>query len=237
MVEAKYLAFHPTGEEIMDRPFVFINSAMSADGKISSFQRKQVRISGPEDIDRVILLRAGSDAVMVGVGTVLADDPGLRVKSSDHRKMRMDEGLPEEPLRVVVDSLARTPPEAEVLGERCILAVSKAAPEERLDLLRDKCEIVVCGESRVDLALILSILHKKGVRRLMVEGGATLNWSLIKAGLVDEISVYIGTMIIGGEGAPTLVDGPGFSANYPTLCLISADRLDDGVLLRWRVLR
>lgn len=71
----------------------------------------------------------------------------------------------------------------------------------------------------------------------MVEGGAALNWSLIKAGLVDEISVYVGNMIIGGEGAPTLVDGPGFSADYPKLFLISADRLDGGILLRWRLLR
>ncbi|MDF0591010.1 2,5-diamino-6-(ribosylamino)-4(3H)-pyrimidinone 5'-phosphate reductase [Candidatus Methanocrinis natronophilus] len=221
----------------MERPFVIINSAMSADGKISSFQREQVRISGPEDMGRVRGLRAGSDAVMVGVGTVLADDPGLRIKSSDHRKMRKDEGLSEEPLRVVVDSLARTPLGSEVLGKGSILAVSKAAPEERLDLLRDKCEIAVCGDIRVDLPLLLSILHNKGVRRLMVEGGATLNWSLIEAGLVDEISVYVGAMIIGGEGAPTLVDGPGFSTDYPKLSLISADRLDDGVLLRWRVLR
>jgi 2,5-diamino-6-(ribosylamino)-4(3H)-pyrimidinone 5'-phosphate reductase len=220
----------------MDRPNVIINSAMSADGKISSYERKQVRISGPEDMDRVKLLRAESDAVMVGVGTVLADDPGLRVKSSDLKRMRSDRGLSEDPLRVVVDSRARTPLDAEVLGEGCILAVSKAAPEERLDPLRKKCEIVVVGDGRVDLRELLSILQKKGVKRLMVEGGATLNWSLIEAGLVDEISVYIGPMIIGGEGAPTLVDGPGFCDDYPKLELLSVEALDGGVLLRWRVL-
>jgi 2,5-diamino-6-(ribosylamino)-4(3H)-pyrimidinone 5'-phosphate reductase len=220
----------------MKRPFVFINSAMSADGKISSFERRQVRISGPGDMDRVRLLRARSDAVMVGVGTVLADDPELRVKSQDLKKMRSDRGLPEDPIRVVVDSRARTPPEAEVLGEGCILAVSRAAPERRLDSLRERCEIVVAGEERVDLVELLSILKKKGVKRLMVEGGATLNWSLIEAGLVDEISVYVGPMIIGGEGAPTLVDGPGFPGDFPRLELISVDAIDGGVLLRWRVL-
>jgi len=220
----------------MERPNVIINSAMSADGKISSFEHKQVRISGAEDMDRVTLLRAESDAVMVGVGTVLADDPGLRVKSLDLKKMRMDRGLPEDPLRVVVDSRARTPPDAEVLGVGCILAVSKAAPEERLAPLRKTCEIVVSGEDRVDLVELLSILKKKGVERLMVEGGATLNWSLIEAGLVDEISVYVGPMIIGGAGAPTLVDGPGFSGDFPRLGLISSDLIDGGVFLRWRVL-
>ncbi len=221
----------------MERPNVIINCAMSADGKISSFERRQVRISGQRDMDRVRLLRAESDAVMVGVGTVLADDPGLRVKSLDLRNMRRDRGLPEDPLRVVVDSRARTPPRSEVLGKGCILAVSKAATADRLATLRKKCEIVVAGEDRVDLVELLSILKKKGVRKLMVEGGATLNWSLIEAGLVDEISVYIGPIIIGGEGAPTPVDGPGFSRDFPRLELIRADVVDGGVLLRWRVLR
>ncbi|HRW83299.1 MAG TPA: 2,5-diamino-6-(ribosylamino)-4(3H)-pyrimidinone 5'-phosphate reductase [Methanothrix sp.] len=221
----------------MERPNVIINCAMSADGKISSFERRQVRISGQRDMDRVRLLRAESDAVMVGVGTVLADDPGLRVKSLDLRNMRRDRGLPEDPLRVVVDSRARTPPRSEVLGKGCILAVSKAATADRLATLRKKCEIVVAGEDRVDLRELLSILKKKGVRKLMVEGGATLNWSLIEAGLVDEISVYIGPIIIGGEGAPTPVDGPGFSRDFPRLELIRADVVDGGVLLRWRVLR
>jgi 2,5-diamino-6-(ribosylamino)-4(3H)-pyrimidinone 5'-phosphate reductase len=232
----KYLAFRTKPGIIMERPKVIINSAMSADGKISSFEKRQVRISGQKDMDRVKLLRAENDAVMVGVGTILADDPGLRVKSQDLRRMRSDRGLPEDPFRVVVDSRARTPPTAEVLGEGCILAVSGAASEERLDILREKCEIVVAGEDRVDLKELLSILHKKGVKRLMVEGGATLNWSLVEAGLVDEISVYVGPMIIGGGGAPTLVDGPGFSGDYPKLELISVDLIDGGILLRWRVL-
>ncbi|MGC9514819.1 2,5-diamino-6-(ribosylamino)-4(3H)-pyrimidinone 5'-phosphate reductase [Methanocrinis sp.] len=220
----------------MERPKVIINSAMSADGKISSFEKRQVRISGQGDMDRVKLLRARSDAVMVGVGTVLSDDPGLRVKSSELRRMRKDRGLSEDPLRVVVDSRARTPPHAEVLGEGCILAVTREAPEGRLAMLRKKCEIVVAGEERVDLAELMTILKKKGVERLMVEGGATLNWSLVEAGLVDEISVFVGPMIIGGEGAPTLVDGPGFGGDFPRLELISAHLIDGGVLLRWRVL-
>jgi len=221
----------------MERPFVFINSAMSADGKISSFLCQQVRISGPEDMERVSLLRAESDAVMVGVGTVLADDPGLRVKSPDHRGMRSKLGKPEDPLRVVVDSRGKTPPSAKVLGEGCILAVSRAAPEERLRLLGDRCEVVAFGEERVDLPELLSLLYKRGVRRLLVEGGATLNWSLVEGGLVDEILTYIGPIIIGGARAPTLVDGPGFSGGYPELELSAAEALDGGVLLRWRLLR
>ena len=112
----------------MARPFIFINSAMSADGKISSVNRRQVRISGETDLARVDGLRASSDAIMVGVGTVLADDPGLRVKSKDSREARLAQGWPENPLRIVADSRARTPPDAKILGPGCLIAVSQSAP-------------------------------------------------------------------------------------------------------------
>jgi len=217
----------------MQRPFVFINSAISADGKISSFLHRQVRISGPEDMARVDALRAGSDAVMVGVGTVLADDPGLRVKSEELSIARLCNGKTENPLRVVADSLARTPPGARVLGPGCLLAVSQSAPAARLAELSDRCEIITCGKERVSLPELMSEIFQRGIKRLMVEGGATLNWSLIECGLVDELYVYMGAMIIGGMNAPTLVDGAGFPSDFPRLKLISAHKVDDGLLLKW----
>lgn len=219
----------------MHRPFVFINSAMSADGKISSILHRQVRISGPEDMSRVDVLRAESDAVMVGVGTVLADDPGLGVKSKDLKLARLGKGMPENPLRVVADSLARTPPDARVLGPGCLIAVSQAAPADRLAKLSGKCEILICGQWRVSLPQLLSELLQRGVKRLMVEGGAALNWSMIEAGLADELHVYMSAMIIGGRDAPTLVDGEGYSSDFPKLKLISADKIDDGLLVKWRL--
>ncbi|MGZ5539270.1 MAG: dihydrofolate reductase family protein, partial [Halobacteriota archaeon] len=88
------------------RPFVIINSAMSVDGKISTVARKQVRISGKEDMQRVDALKARTDAVMVGVGTVLADDPKLTVKSDILKHERVAKGRTENPLRIVVDSNA-----------------------------------------------------------------------------------------------------------------------------------
>lgn len=220
----------------MTRPFVFINSAMSADGKISSFEHSQVRISGQADKARVDLLRAESDAIMVGVGTVLADDPSLRVKSQSSRQARRMKGWREDPLRIIADSLARTPPSAKILGPGCIVGVTSSAPQQRLERLSStRSEIIVCGKERVDLAELFSQLFDRGVKRLMVEGGATLNWSLLNLGLVDEIYVYMGAMIIGGENAPTLVDGPGFKEHFPRLTLCSVQRLDEGVLLKWRV--
>ena len=222
--------------EPLKRPFVFINSAMSADGKISSVEHRQIRISGQADLARVDLLRAKSDAVMVGVRTVLADDPALRIKSKALRQARMEQGGPENPLRVVADSLARTPPGARLLGDGCLVAVSRSAPAERVARLSQECEIIKCGEARVDLALLMSELCMRGVKRLMVEGGATLNWSLVKAGLVDELYVYMGALLIGGSEAPTLMDGPGFCRDFPLLMLRSVETLDEGVLIKWGVL-
>ncbi|MDD4898609.1 MAG: 2,5-diamino-6-(ribosylamino)-4(3H)-pyrimidinone 5'-phosphate reductase, partial [Methanocellales archaeon] len=179
------------------RPFVFINAAMSADGKISTYRRSQVKISSYADMKRVDELRAGSDAIMVGIGTVLADNPGLTVKSAEKNT-----------IRVVVDSMARTPVDAEVISRKggpTIIAVSKSAPSERVEALREKAEAIAVGDERVSLSELLADLKNRGIERLMVEGGATLNWSLISEGLVDEIYVYIGNMIIGGKTAPTLV--------------------------------
>jgi len=223
-----------------NRPFVFINLAMSADGKVSTVKRRQIRISGADDFDRVDALRAECDAIMVGIGTVLADDPSLTVKSAKMREIRRNAGKAENPLRVVVDSKARTPIDAEILnkGEGArVIAVSEQAIVEDVGKLGAKAEIMVGGMDAVDLNKLLYLLWQRGVNRLMVEGGATLNWSLLSQELVDEVYIYVGNIIIGGEGAPTPVDGSGFLSEeaMTKLELLSTERIDEGVLLRWRV--
>lgn len=224
----------------MDRPFIFINSAMSADGKISTRLRRQVKISGRSDFDRVDELRASADAVMVGIGTVLADDPSLTVKSAERRRRRAAMGLDEDPARIVVDSRARIPPGADVFrkgtGKR-IVVVSRAAPADRVEAIRQKADVVVAGNGEVDLAAMAAELKRRGIGRLMVEGGATLNWALARAGLVDEISVFVGNILIGGRDAPTLMDGEGISDRSEAIELELAghERVDEGVVLTWRV--
>ncbi|MGZ4901542.1 MAG: 2,5-diamino-6-(ribosylamino)-4(3H)-pyrimidinone 5'-phosphate reductase [Halobacteriota archaeon] len=217
------------------RPFVFINSAMSADGKISTTLRKQIRISGQDDLRRVDTLRAHSDAVMVGIGTIVADDPKLTVKSEALKAMRTQQGKPSDPLRVVVDSNARTPLNASVLGARTLIAVSQKAPPHAVKALSEKAEVLVAGEHVVDLVALLSNLKQRGIESLMVEGGARLNFALLNLGLVDEIYTYVGNIVIGGDKAPTLVDGAGFTANFVMLDLRELSRMDAGLLIRWRV--
>ena len=225
----------------MERPFVFINAAMSADGKISTVKGEQTRISGKEDLDRVDSLRAECDAIMVGIGTALADNPSLTVKSKKRREERKIAGKDENPLRIVVDSMARTPVDSELLNKgegKRMIAVSERAIIEDMAKLGKKAEILICGREEVDLKKLLYELWLRGVRRVMVEGGATLNWSLISQNLVDELYTYIGNIIIGGETAPTLVDGKGFEdeAAIVKLELLDGEKLDEGALLRWRVL-
>ena len=221
----------------MRRPFVFINIAASVDGKISNEQRRQIRISSNEDLKRVDKLRAESDAIMVGIGTVLSDDPRLTVKSEKLRLERIERGLSENPIRVIVDSKCRVPLNAKVLNDeaKTIVAVSKQADRNKVKILEDLgIEVVEFGESLLDLRELMNYLYNIGVRKVMVEGGATLNYSLLKEKLVDEIYVYYGNVIIGGQNSPTIVDGQSFDPPI-NLELIGVERLGDGVLTKWKV--
>ncbi|MDY0266607.1 MAG: 2,5-diamino-6-(ribosylamino)-4(3H)-pyrimidinone 5'-phosphate reductase [Methanimicrococcus sp.] len=223
-----------------DRPYIFINSAMSADGKLSTFERKQVKISGKADFDRVDKLRAESDAIMVGIGTMLSDNPSLTVKSAERRKKRIAMGKEENPIRIIVDSHAKTPTDADIFKKgdgKKIIVVSNAAPENKVKKLSEakNTEIIKAGKDQVDLKEMAVRLKECGVNRLMVEGGATLNFGLISEGLADELKIFVGNLIIGGKTAPTFADGIGFSEDQiQKLKLESAEIIEDGILLTWK---
>ncbi len=224
------------------RPHVHVNVAMSADGKLSTRERRQVRISGPADFSRVDRIKAESDAVMVGIGTVLADDPSLTVKSPDLRALRIARGVSGDPVRIVVDSMARISPDASILhkgeGER-IVACSELADPHRMAVLGKYATVLVAGHDRVDLTRLLNLLFQRGIRRVMVEGGGTLIAGLFSENLVDELTCFVGNMIIGGRDAPTLADGPGFTdeKTFVRLILSGMEQVDDGILISWRVAR
>ena len=217
---------------------VVANVAMSADGKLSSRRREQVMISGPADFTRVDVLRSTCDAVLVGVGTVLADDPHLTVDDPDLRTERRERGKTAHPARVVTDSHARTPPESRILDDAATtyLLVCEDAPEERLSRLRDTdARIVTAGDERANLGRAFATLTESGIDRLLIEGGGEVLFSAFEADLIDELSVFVGPVVIGGRDAPTLADGEGFVEKFPKLELESVERLDDGVLLEYAV--
>lgn len=193
---------------------VILNAAMTLDGKIST-RSGDSEISCEEDLKRVHELRAKVDGIIVGIGTVLVDDPALTV--------RLAEG--ENPTRIVVDSRGRTPSDAKVLSESAstVIAVSHLASEESVERLQDSGadDVIIVGSDWVDLPKLLDRLNEKGINKLLLEGGSTLNWSMLEQGLVDEIRVAVAPRIVGGEEAKTLVDGEGF------------EKVSDGVLLEF----
>lgn len=217
---------------------VVVNAATSVDGKLATRRREQLRISGPEDFDRVDGLRAQVDAVFVGVGTVLADDPSLTVDDQGRIETRVADGRPRQPARVVADSRGRTPTEARVLDDRArsFVLVSAAADPDTVDALTAAgADVVRAGDDRVDLRAGLAVLEERGLESVLVEGGGEVVFSLFESGLVDELSVYVGSLVIGGRDAPTLADGEGFVGDFPRLSLRDLERLDDGVVLHYDV--
>lgn len=213
----------------MARPHVILNAAMTLDGKIATVAGDS-RISCEEDLDRIHRLRASVDAVMVGVGTVLADDPSLTVRRARGKN----------PMRVVVDSLAKTPRGAKVLdgSAQTIVAVSRRAPRRDVEKLRAMgARVIVGGDKEVDLPMLLERLYALGVRKLLLEGGSTLNWGMLRQGLVDEVRVTVAPRIVGGEAARTLVGGEGFAkvSDGVEIELKKVGRIGTDLLLTYRV--
>ncbi|MFB6177111.1 MAG: 2,5-diamino-6-(ribosylamino)-4(3H)-pyrimidinone 5'-phosphate reductase [Halobaculum sp.] len=219
---------------------VHVNAAVSADGKLSSHRREQIAISGPTDFDRVDRIRAAADAVAVGVGTVLADDPHLTLDDEDRRVTRLRNGRPGRPARVAFDSRGRTPTDARILDDAAEthVVVADPADESAVARLRGAGATVhrTDGE-RVDLVAAVETLADEGIDRMLIEGGGEVIYSAFAAGVVDELTLFVGSLVIGGREAPTLADGEGFTDpdRFPTLALTDVDRLDDGVLLSYDV--
>ena len=227
----------------MKRPFVFINVAMTADGKIDTSARRGAAISSPRDKERVDTLRADSDAVMVGGRTLLDEDPKLTVKSELLRAERVARGLSENPMKVCVVSEANIESHSKFLregGTRVVIFTTNRTSKNKLDLLRSQgAEVFVYEGKRVDLTHMMQTLVDLGVKRLMVEGGATLNFELLRLGLVDEVNAFVSPMIFGGESAPTLAAGRGLERGEAIpLKLVDVEKWDDGgVVLKYSIER
>ena len=225
----------------MERPYVFINVAMSTDGKIDTFERRGATISSQRDKERVDRLRAEADAVMVGGHTLLTENPKLTVKSAQLRAVREARGLSPNPVKVSIATNADLKPDSDFLTAgpaHIVIFTTQATSKKQLEFLRAQgVEVFVHDTGRVDLPKALSTLKELGIDHLMVEGGGTLNFELLRLGLVDELTAYVAPMVFGGETAPTLAAGTGLvrSAAIP-LKLVEAETWEDGgVLLKYKV--
>lgn len=191
------------------KPYVILNAAMTLDGKIAT-KTGSSEISGKEDLERVHKLRKKVDGIMVGINTVLTDDPRLTVHKIASKRE-------DNPVRIVVDSKARTPLNSRILNDdaKTIIAISNSAKnevgsKETLENLQKSAKLFYSGNKQVDLKDLMYYLYENGIKTLMLEGGSTLNFSMIKEGLIDEIKLAIAPMIVGGRSAKTLFDGDGF---------------------------
>jgi 2,5-diamino-6-(ribosylamino)-4(3H)-pyrimidinone 5'-phosphate reductase len=227
----------------MPRPFVFINSAITIDGKLDTVERHGAAISSQSDKARVDRLRAESDAIMVGGHTLLGEDPALTVKSEHLRAWRRSQALPEHPIKVGIVSKIQDPQAGPGIANggkfltsgpaRVVIFTTEQTQPEQIERLKMQgAEVYTAGEQRVDLEEALRRLHRLGVKRLMVEGGGTLNAELLRLRLVDELYLYIAPLLFGGAAAPTLADGPGMAGDEVVkLQLKSVEQTEEGGLV------
>jgi len=235
----------PDRNLVTERPYVLLSCAMSVDGCLDAPGRERLVLSGAADLDRVDDERASSDAIMVGAATIRRDDPRLLIRSPERCAARTAGGRPAHPMGVTLTASGDLDPRARffsgwraagVAGRdrpaRLVYCASAAAAEarRRLDGL---AEVVDAGSGPV-LAGVLADLFRRGIRRLMVEGGADLSRQFLTGGLADELQLVIAPFFVGDPGAPRFA-GPGRYPYGPSHEMALAEVREVGavVLLRY----
>jgi len=225
-------------------PFVFVNMAMTADGKIATANRTISSFTSQRDHEHLLALRATADAVMAGARTVDLNRINLGPGPAKYRRRRVRRGLAEYNLRIIASRSGTVNPNAEVFKRRfspvIILTTRRASGRnlKKLHTLVD--EVKICGTKEVDFAEALRWLRQKwGVKRLLCEGGGELNDALFRTGLVDELHLTLCPKIFGGRAAPTIADGTGASklADARRFRLQSQKRIGDELFLIFQALR
>jgi len=223
------------------RPYILLNYAMSVDGKISTENRDPVRFTSRIDRRLMDEIRADVDAVLIGAGTLRAEDPPVRVQAATRRNERTRAGKSPHPVSIVLSRSMELPPEGRYWKDdqvERIIATTEQAPGERTRPFQDKAEVVRTGQTSVDLVELCRMLFERGISRLLVEGGGEVNMAFWEAGLVDEVYLTLCPVVIGGRNAPTAADGTGFSADrFRNLRLVESRRVGQEFFLRYRVVR
>jgi len=226
----------------MKRPYIFLLTGTSLDGKISNFKRVQSEIATNDDKEIRYVYRIRADAVMIGGRSIILDDPKLTVKTKERQEQRRVLGKTREPTKVgIISNIEKINLNGEFINSGntkvIIFTTNKTSKQVIEDLEKNSLmNIYVLGEEKVDLRQAMGILYEKGIRTLMVEGGGELNYSLLKENLIDEINLFIGDVIIGGRNSPTLVDGKGFNEDgYKKFDLIECIKKGNHVILKYKI--
>jgi 5-amino-6-(5-phosphoribosylamino)uracil reductase len=211
---------------------------MSVDGYIDDATAERLRLSNPADLDRVDAVRAGCDAILVGAGTIRADDPKLLIKSEARRRQRVARGKPADLTKVTITSWGGLDPDAEFFttgsAPKLVYAGSEAV-RGLTELLEDRAEVIDGGDP-VNLPDLLADLAARGIRRLMVEGGGAVHTQFLTAGLVDELQLAVAPFFVGDPSAPRFVR-PGVFPENPEhpMRLAETTRIGDVALLRYLI--
>ncbi|MGW0626079.1 dihydrofolate reductase family protein [Streptomyces sp. NPDC002758] len=217
----------------MPLPYVLLSAAVSLDGYLDDTGPERLLLSGPADFDRVDEVRASVDAILIGAGTIRADNPRLLVNSPERRAARVADGRPEYPLKVTVSGSGDLDPDAKFWhtgGDKVVYTTDKGA--QRARALGLAADVVPLGPD-LDWPALLEHLHdERGVRRLMVEGGGTVHTQLLQQGLADELQLVLAPLFVGDPAAPRLF-GPG-DYQRGRLRLVESRRIEDVVLMRYQ---
>ena len=216
------------------RPYVLLSVAMSADGCIDDATDTRLILSNDADLDRVDEVRAGSDAILVGAGTIRRDNPALLVRSPARRSARVARGLPASPARVTLTGSGDLDPSARFFtaGDGARLIYVPDAEQDRIQGQFDGIAgVQVAGAGHpLSLDAVLADLAARGVRRLMVEGGAAVLTQFLAEGLAAELDLVVAPVFVGDPAAPRLVGGVGVRNR---MHLAEARLIGDVVLLRY----
>ena len=222
---------------MVNRPYVIIVSEVSIDGKLTLYRgasSKELMSLMDEEAYRYLHeIRAKVDGIMVGCETVRTDNPSLTVRYVKGKN----------PTRVIPCSTANVPIDANVLNTEeapTIIATTERAPKERIEKIKEKgAEVIVAGDELVDFDILLPKLYDMGIKTLMVEGGASINWEFVRRRVVDEIRLIHLPVIVGGENVPTLVGGEGFKKLKDILHLRLRSHFKRGnqLITEWEVAR
>jgi 5-amino-6-(5-phosphoribosylamino)uracil reductase len=221
---------------VAERPYTLLSCGMSLDGYLDDAGPERLLLSNDADFDRVDEVRASCDAILVGAATIRADNPRLLVRAEHRRASRIDRGLALTPAKVTITTQGSLDPAAQFFTTGDVDKLVYCSTSS-LDAARERLgavATVVDGGDPVDVAVVVADLGRRGVRRLMVEGGGTVHTQFLTSGLVDELQLVVAPFFVGDSRAPRFVGdgkfpwGPGNRAQ-----LASVRQIGDVVLLRY----